>query len=164
MLGGQKGESLSRICHGLFPVNSPCYRTLGCNTVRPLKRPKSVTFNVRCGLPGERTWLPPSGRHGLERPAHHAVRQFAATPDRRLRYPARNSCQPRLLGPRGRLRRPDDRQPKTIAGQRARHCIPKLSDILVGVVKNCALAGESSERRVIRRRMLVSTKHDPIAI
>jgi hypothetical protein len=30
----------------------------------------------------------------------------------------------------------------------ASHCIPKLGDILVPVVKDCALAGESSERRV----------------
>lgn len=31
---------------------------------------------------------------------------------------------------------------------RPSHCIPKLGDILVRVVKDCALAGESSERRV----------------
>jgi hypothetical protein len=68
-----------------------------------------------------------------------------------------------------------DGQAEPIADQRTRHCVPKLSNILVRVVENCAMAGESSERcvyelvlgiggRVIRSRMLVSTRHDAIAI
>jgi hypothetical protein len=34
------------------------------------------------------------------------------------------------------------RQTKTIALLRARHYVPKLSDVLVGIVKNCALESE----------------------
>jgi len=41
-----------------------------------------------------------------------------------------------------------NRQAKTIADQRTRHSVPKLSNVLVRVVKNGALGGKSSECRV----------------
>ena len=41
-----------------------------------------------------------------------------------------------------------DGQTKTVVIERARHGIPKLSDILVGVMQNGALTGELSERCV----------------
>ena len=66
-------------------------------------------------------------------------------------------------------------QAKTIAALGTRHSVPKLSNVLVRVVKSGALGGKSSEcrvhelmlgseRRVIRSWMLVSTRHDAMII